>query len=169
MHLSTPPLPLRRAAGLAARAGACLMAVLLVSPAFAQVYKCTEPGGKTSYQSQPCPDAAKGAELDLRWTASATSSPLISASTLESGQVSASELRQAIVQSCNRSVSTQGDATLRRIAAKQPAKLLEFCDCVAERSVTDVASLKRMALSGDRNGLQQLGLKAGLACASRLQ
>jgi hypothetical protein len=169
MHFSMNLFPLRRAAGLAARVGACLIAALLATPTLAQVYKCTEPGGKTSYQAQPCADAAKGAELDLRWTASATSSPLISAGSLESGQVTITDLRLAIIQSCNSSVSSQGDATLRRIVAKEPSRLIAFCDCVAERSLVDVAGLKRMAMAGDRNGLKQLGLKAGLACAARLQ
>lgn len=158
--------PLRPRAVLAALG---LLLALAPLTSHAQVYKCTDAAGKTAYQAQPCPETTKGAELDLRWTASATSSPLISAGSLESGQVTITDLRLAIIQSCNSSVSSQGDPTLKRIVAKDPGKLIAFCDCVAERSLVDVAGLKRMAMAGDRNGLKQLGLKAGLACAARLQ
>ena len=148
----------------------CLALVLLLGaawPVAAQVFKCTDSSGKTAYQSQPCPDSAKSAQLDLRWTSSAL--PSLTGSAAFAGNVSTPELRQALVSGCTGSVSSRGDAALRRLAAAQPAKFRSFCECVADNSLSDVERVKSMALRNDRAGLEQLGLRAGLACASRLQ
>jgi hypothetical protein len=161
------PFLTRRVAGLAAQAALLLAGALLSSGASAQVYKCTDASGKTAYQSQPCPDTTKSAQLDLRWTAAAM--PTFSESSFKSGNVSVPELRQALISSCTNSVNTRGDATLRRLASTQPGKFRSFCDCVADQSLSNVEQLKSMALRGDRSGLEQLGLRAGLSCASRLQ
>ncbi|MGM9514985.1 DUF4124 domain-containing protein [Roseateles sp. DB2] len=148
-------------------AAAVLLGLFLPLSASAQVYKCTDSSGKTAYQSQPCPEATQGGQLDLRWTSSAL--PTLSSSASLSGNVTVSEMRQAIISSCATNVAAKGDATLRRIASTQPAKFRSFCDCVADVSTSDVERLKNMAQRGDRAGLEQLGLRAGLSCASRLQ
>ena len=166
LHLSLISLN-RRLAGLAARAALVLCGAALSSTAGAQVYKCTDASGKTAYQSQPCPDSTKSAELDLRWTAAAM--PTFSESSFRGGNVSVSEMRQALITSCTNSVNTRGDAALRRLAAGSPGKFRSFCDCVADQSLSNVEGLKSMALRGDRAGLEKLGLRAGLACAPRLQ
>lgn len=44
------------------------MAVALLAlalPATAQVYKCVDKAGRTTYQQQPCPEAQKGSRMDL--------------------------------------------------------------------------------------------------------
>lgn len=148
-----------------------LAAVLLTGcalslPAAAQVYKCTDSAGKTAYQSQPCPDATQSAQLDLRWTSSSLPSLPTSAF---SGQFSVPELRRTLVSSCTNGVSSRGDAALSRLAAAQPAKFRSFCECVADNSLADVERIKSLALRNDRAGLEQLGLQAGLSCASRLR
>lgn len=41
--------------------------LILASPAaHAVVYKCTDAAGKTTFQEQPCPDAAKGGQMALK-------------------------------------------------------------------------------------------------------
>jgi hypothetical protein len=42
-----------------------LAALVWAAPAAAQVYKCVDKAGRTTYQQQPCPDAQKGARMDL--------------------------------------------------------------------------------------------------------
>ncbi|MBB2487779.1 DUF4124 domain-containing protein [Mitsuaria sp. WAJ17] len=144
-----------------------LLGAVASLPAAAQVFKCTDSSGKTTYQSQPCPDSTKSAELDLRWTSSAL--PGLTSSANFSGNVTMGELRQALVSGCTGSVNTRGDAALRRLAATQPGKFRDFCECVADASLSDFDRVKRMALSNDRAGLEQLGLRAGLSCAPRLR
>jgi len=39
---------------------------LVVGPAFAEVYKCTDAGGNVTYQQEPCTGGAKGAPVDLK-------------------------------------------------------------------------------------------------------
>ncbi len=160
LHHSTPLSPRRLAA-------AFLLAAALPVSASAQVFKCVDSGGKTAYQSQPCPEATRSAELDLRWTSSAL--PSLTGSADFSGNVSASDLRRALVTGCAGSVSTRGDAALRRLAASQPAKFRTFCECVADNALADVERVRSMAQRNDRAGLEQLGLRAGLSCAPRLQ
>lgn len=146
---------------------ALLLLAVFSRPAAAQVYKCTDGSGKTAYQSQPCPDSAQSAQLDLRWTAS--SLPSLTGSAHFSGNASFHDLRQALVSGCTNSVSTKGNAALRRLATSQPGKFRSFCECVADNSLVDVERIKSMALRNDRAGLEQLGLRAGLSCASQLQ
>lgn len=148
-------------------AAALLVCATLSLPAAAQVFKCTDSEGKTAYQSQPCPDTARSSQLDLRWTASAL--PGLAGSADLSGNVSRPELRRALVSGCTSSASTRGDAALRRLASSQPAKFRDFCECVADNALTDVERVKSMALRNDRAGLEQLGLSAGLSCASYLR
>jgi len=166
LHQLTP-LPTRRPAGLAARAAACLMLGLLALSAQAQVFKCTDSSGKTAYQSQPCPDTTRSTEVDLRWTSSAL--PSLTGSADFSGNLSMSDMRQALVSGCTNSVGTRGDTALRRLAASQPGKFRDFCECVADNTLVDVEKIKAMALRNDRAGLEQLGLRAGLTCAPRLR
>jgi len=47
--------------------GVCAYAVALAIPglALAQVYKCVDRAGRTTYQQQPCPDTQKGGRLSL--------------------------------------------------------------------------------------------------------
>lgn len=143
----------------------CLLAAAV--PASAQVFKCTDSSGKTAYQSQPCPESTKSAELDLRWTSSAL--PSLTGSANFSPSVTPGEMRQALVSACATSVNTRGDATLRRLATSQPGKFRDFCECVADNSLSDFERVKSMALRNDRAGLEQLGLRAGLSCAPRLR
>jgi len=42
-----------------------VMALVLAMPAAAQVYKCVEKSGRTTYQQLPCPDAQKATRMDL--------------------------------------------------------------------------------------------------------
>lgn len=50
----------------AARAWFVALALcVLAAPAAAQVYKCVDKAGRTTYQQQPCPGAQKGARMDL--------------------------------------------------------------------------------------------------------
>lgn len=144
-----------------------LFGAILASPACAQVFKCMDASGKTAYQSQPCPESTKGAELDLRWTSSAL--PVLTGSGAFSGSVTLPEMRRALVSSCTSTVNTRGDAALRRLAAAQPGKFRNFCECVADNSLVNFERVKSMALSNDRAGLEQVGQRAGLTCAPRLQ
>lgn len=137
-----------------------MLGATLALPASAQVYKCVDSSGKTAYQSQPCPETTRSAELDLRWTA--TLPPLPS-------QASLPELRQAIVSSCTNGAVSRGDSVMRRMASTQPAKFRSFCECVADSALANVDRVKDMAARNDRAALEQLGLRAGLACAPRLQ
>lgn len=41
------------------------LAVLAAPAAHAQVYKCVDRAGRTTYQQQPCPDTQKGGRVDL--------------------------------------------------------------------------------------------------------
>ena len=41
------------------------LAVLAAPAAHAQVYKCVDRAGRTTYQQQPCPDAQKGGRVEL--------------------------------------------------------------------------------------------------------
>ena len=50
--------------------GRCVRPIALAllvwaAPAAAQVYKCVDKAGRTTYQQQPCPGAQKGARMDL--------------------------------------------------------------------------------------------------------
>lgn len=45
--------------------GMVMVLLSLAFPATAQVYKCVEKSGRTTYQQLPCPDAQKGTRMDM--------------------------------------------------------------------------------------------------------
>jgi hypothetical protein len=136
-----------------------LLASALSLSASAQVYKCVDGAGKTAYQSQPCPEATKSAQLDVR---SVSSLPDLSAN------ASIPQLRQAVVSSCM-AQSSRSAPPLARIAAEQPGKFRSFCECSADSVLAQMDRVKDMINRGDRAGMERLGIQAGLACAPRLQ
>lgn len=144
-------------------ASVVLLGCALSLPASAQVFKCVDSAGKTAYQSQPCPETTRSAEVDLRWTSSLPTMPTLR------GNASMSEFRQAIVSSCVSSAGSRGNAALQRLASTQPARYRSFCECVADTALSDPEKVRDLALRNDRAGMEQLGLRAGLACAPRLQ
>lgn len=137
-----------------------IAAYLLPVSAAAQVYKCIDAAGKTAYQSLPCPESARSSELDIR---------LVSSMPNLTGNVSVAEAKQAILSYCISNMGKQGNSALKKIASEQPHKVQNFCGCVAESSLSDTRKVKEMLSNNDRAGFQQLGIKAGLSCASRLQ
>jgi len=136
-----------------------LLGSALSMSASAQVYKCVDGSGKTAYQSQPCPEATRSAQLDVRSVSSLPDLP---------ANASISQLRQAVVSSCIAQGSRSTPA-LARIAAEQPGKFRSFCECSADSVLAQADRVKDMATRGDRAGMERLGIQAGLACAPRLQ
>lgn len=138
--------------------------LLLVSavalPASAQkVFKCTDAAGKTAYQSQPCPEATQAAQIDVRW---ASSLP-----TLRAGG-SLAQGRQALMSNCL-GQGARSTPAFARISAEQPAKYRSFCECIADGAVAEIAKMKNPAALNDKAAMEQLGMKVGFSCASRLQ
>ncbi|MDR7270086.1 hypothetical protein J2X20_002744 [Pelomonas saccharophila] len=136
-----------------------LLGSALSLSASAQVFKCVDSTGKTAYQSQPCPEATRSAQIDVR---SVSALPALPAN----GSVS--EIRQTLVASCM-AQGARSTPALARIAAEQPRKFRDFCDCTADTTLTQVDRVKELATRGDRAGMERLGIQVGLACASRLQ
>lgn len=140
------------------------LAVLLLGSALslsagAQVYKCVDGAGKTAYQSQPCPQATRSTQIDVRSVSSLPELP---------ANASASDFRQAVVSSCV-AQGARSTQTLARIAAEQPRKFRDFCDCTADAALAQIGKLKELAARNDRAGMERLGIQVGLGCASRLQ
>lgn len=126
----------------------------------ASVYKCIDNTGKKAYQSQPCPESARSSELDIR---GASSMPILA------GNTTVAEARMAIASNCVASSARQPNATLRKIAAERPRQFQDFCECVADNSLSDVKLVQELIARNDRAGIEQLGLKAGLSCAAKLR
>jgi hypothetical protein len=136
-----------------------LGAVLSWSASAQQVFKCVDASGKTAYQSQPCPDSARSAQIDVR---SASALPTVSAN------VSVPEFRQAVVSNCM-SQGARSSSALSRIAMEQPRKFRDFCDCTADGVLSQFDKVKELAMRNDQAGLERLGINVGIACASRLR
>ncbi len=124
------------------------------------VYKCLDGAGKTAYQSQPCPESARSVELDIKGV---TAMPILT------GDVTLAQARQAIISSCMGNVAKQSNAALRKIAAEQPMKFQNFCECVANTSLSDVSKVRELIAKNNQAGFEQLGMKAGLSCAPKLK
>lgn len=135
------------------------LGLALSAAASAQVFKCVDASGKTAYQSQPCPDAARSTQVDVR---SASALPPLS------GTGSASEIRQAVVANCLAQGSRSSPA-MARLAAEQPRKFRAFCDCTADGVLPYADKIKELYARNDAAGIERLGVQVGLACASRLQ
>lgn len=138
---------------------AMLLLTGFMASASAQVFKCVDASGQTAYQSQPCPEATKSSQVDVR---SVSSLPTLS------GIGSASEIRQAVVANCLASAARSTPA-MSRLAAEQPRKFRAFCDCTADGVMPQVDKIKEMYLRKDAAGIERLGMQVGIACASRLQ
>ncbi|MDR7332743.1 DUF4124 domain-containing protein [Roseateles asaccharophilus] len=141
-----------------------LALLLLVSavalPASAQkVFKCTDAAGKTAYQSQPCPEATQGAQLDVRWASSLPTLP--AGGSLAQG-------RQAMMANCLGS-GARSTPAFARLSVEQPAKYRSFCECVSDGAVAEISKMKNPAALNDRAAMERLGMKVGLSCAPRLQ
>lgn len=135
------------------------LAMGLSAGAQAQVFKCVDASGQTAYQSQPCPEAARSSQVDVR---SVSSLPTLS------GTGTAAEIRQAVVANC---LGAAGRSTpaMSRLAAEQPRKFRAFCDCTADGVMPQVEKIKELYMRKDAAGIERLGMQVGLACASRLQ
>jgi len=83
--------------------------------------------------------------------------------------MSPADAKHAILSSCLDSGKRQANAALKKLAIDQPQKFQSFCECVADTALSDVNKIKSLSASKDRAGLEQLGMKAGLSCAPRLQ
>jgi len=136
-----------------------LGAALSWSASAQQVFKCVDASGKTAYQSQPCPEATRSAQLDVRAVSALPTLP---------ANASAPELRQVIVSSCM-AQSARSEPALARIAREQPRKFRDFCDCSADGALAEIAKLKDLSAFSDRAAMERLGVKVGISCASRLQ
>lgn len=53
------------AGNLIVNAAPLMLTLMLAAPAFAQVYKCVDPGGHTTYQQSPCAGAQQGGTVKL--------------------------------------------------------------------------------------------------------
>lgn len=136
-----------------------LLGSALSVSAGAQVFKCVDGSGKTAYQSQPCPQATRSSQIDVR---SVSSLPAWS------DNASVAEFRQAVVSSC----LAQGARSMPAIASgasEQSRKFRDFCDCSADAALARIDKVKELAASRDKAGLERLGIEAGMGCASRLQ
>lgn len=136
-----------------------LLAGGLSVSASAQVFKCVDASGQTAYQSQPCPDATRSSQVDVR---SVSSLPTLS------GTGTAAEIRQAVVANCLGAAGRSTPAMIR-LAAEQPRKFRAFCDCTADGVMPQVDKIKELYARKDAAGIERLGMQVGLACASRLQ
>lgn len=136
-----------------------LLGPALAMSASAQVFKCTDSAGKTAYQSQPCPEASRSATIDVRSVSALPSLP---------ANGSVTEMRQAVVSSCMAQVA-RGTPALARVAAEQPARFRDFCECSADGALAQAERVKELAARNDRAGMERLGIQLGMACASRLQ
>jgi len=136
---------------------ALLLASVLSSPASAQVYKCTDGAGKTTYQAKPCPDATRSAQIGA-----VPSLPALPA------HGSMAEIRQIVAAQCV-AQGARSSPDVARIAAEQPRKLRDFCECSADNAVAQLEQVKELLESGDKAGIERVGTQVGLACASHLQ
>lgn len=141
------------------RLAALLLFTGLAASASAQVFKCVDASGQTAYQSQPCPEATKSSQVDVR---SVSSLPTLA------GTGTAAEIRQAVMANCLGGASRSTPA-MSRLAAEQPRKFRAFCECTADGVMPQVEKIKEMYLRKDAAGIERLGMQVGLACASRLQ
>ena len=129
--------------------------------ASAQVYKCVDTAGKTAYQSRPCPENPKSVELAIR---ESTSVPTISGTNF-----SMASLKQEMMNQCMGTRGGSSASGLGKLAKDQPQKFQSFCQCAADTVAADMATVKDLIAKRDQEGMRQLGIKAGLSCASRLK
>lgn len=138
---------------------ALLLGAALSAPANAQVYKCTDVAGKTAYQSKPCPDSARSVPIEGRALPSLPALP---------ANASMAEMRQIVAAQCV-AQGPRSSPDVARIAAEQPRKFRDFCECSADNTVAQLGKVKEILDGGDKAGIERLGTQVGLACASHLQ
>jgi hypothetical protein len=138
-----------------------LIAALLAAPGVhAQLFKCVGADGKTSYQAEPCPEAAKGQRMGTSPGASAKG-PWKDGWSANDFEFMAVQCRDNVIIPARRGYANHGVAFPEQLVGE----MNRHCDCVVSRIASRYSMAEYKARFREINDKVRQDALNGVACA----